>query len=1319
MIESSKRWWQNWSKTHAYVAEKVFFPISPAEIAQAIQTAEGDRRPLRAVGGGWSFTDASLPGQVTTIRPNVYAVEALSAVSPNATSFSTDPAQPSIASIGIAPPALAVLDTPRSMVMIDGNNQIGATWIYLGAGVWQDSSGSSHGGPAEPDFLNWLGAGNLRPVRAVAPGTTLQEADTAGTLVMLDIAADPVNPNPDWFYNGHGIWSAGVSGNPFLRPPIQGTLQDLSTDNRLSLPGGRINLSPRAAHPQDSLAVLLSQQPAMPATAEPVYLVNTRSMVSTLQQGLPAVLSTSAAAATSDALPAGTRRFLFHVEAGITVSELGQLLSHQSPRLSIQAISGSPGATLAGALATGTHGAEFNWPLVTDRVKAVHLVGPGGLQWWIEGSESIADPQKLLAAYPDIAPERFISGSAPVDGILPQDWLTAAIVSLGSLGVLYSLVLEVVPLFGVREVVVQKTWGTLNLLLPNMSVLELGRLLRSPADTKNVSSRIVKFLQAGNLNTTGIPQADGQGNLINQYADLAINPNRRTDGDYDCWIGNRQLTTALPIDSQPPGSGGTGETLKGISAVFDIPGMPEKIARVYGFSVPSIAALFEPITLGTTISSSAHAVKTAFGLIGRITRATDPIDVALDALFSPMSGAQPGPEVAHAILTALLSGLLGTVNSARRSDKTGISVGALGFPESGVMGTAIEVALSPSDAFGFIQEEILDHILPQKPFLGYVSIRLCSRTATLMGMQQFGDNANPVSVMVEVVAYGNADCRTFMHDLQQRTADRIQAGTLDAMLHWGLENDLLTRQHLRAMKALQQQGVSGMSKLGTFKEVRARLHAAAAASFRAFDNQFTERLGLSSQTLAFCDANRDIILKWTPSPLLGAVGAPLVSGSRGFLRDLNLLNRSDRSVQVTEVRFAMDTPAAALFTAANPPFTIVPNQVVGLVIEYTAGAAALPLTGIVEVVCDDPIDSIARIRFSSAVVASRHAELQIAPASLDFGTALVTGSVDRVVTITNTGPFTAAVTFEVTPAQQPAAPFLFQPPAQLGPGATVALNVTYQPVSRGTSSFSLGIALESPTDVNGVTYRQRYEVSLTGRAVAPVIFIAARPIPALPPIGRPGVVRERELRLLDFETTDPNTSAAKSFWLRNRGDAPLSLQGVVTLSQSNFGVTNVTVFPAVLQPAGEMEVSCTFLAPQVPGLVLNSSFRVLSDDPLRTTAELPVRGRASGPSLTRLDAGEPTGSEALNLGTVSPSTSVNIVFRSNGTDSVKLRTLTMPVNLGFSVTGSVPTLPAVLPTGQDLTVTVQLAGAPGNYHAQLFVDYGLRTVSVELSAAIR
>ncbi|MEO8035778.1 MAG: choice-of-anchor D domain-containing protein, partial [Acidobacteriota bacterium] len=173
-------------------------------------------------------------------------------------------------------------------------------------------------------------------------------------------------------------------------------------------------------------------------------------------------------------------------------------------------------------------------------------------------------------------------------------------------------------------------------------------------------------------------------------------------------------------------------------------------------------------------------------------------------------------------------------------------VGAIGFPTSGIMGTAIEIALGPADAFGFIVTEILDKIDAARPFFGYVSIRITSPTKTLMGMQQFGDSANPHSVMIEIVAFASPNSQLFMRDLQIRTLDRISKG-LDAMLHWGLENDRVNGGHLRATMALRRPTSAGVSKLDTFKALRGILRAASLAQPNVFDNAFTSRLWLNSQ----------------------------------------------------------------------------------------------------------------------------------------------------------------------------------------------------------------------------------------------------------------------------------------------------------------------------------------------------------------------------------------------------------------------------------------------------------------------------------------
>jgi hypothetical protein len=871
-------WWQNWPKTHAYVAKKMFFPSSVDDIATGVKTAESDGIPLRAIGGGWSFSDASLPGNVSTGRPNVKVSDAIDQFLPLAEGFPGDD-QPSIASI-------------------DANND----------------------------------------------------------------------------------WLTGYD------------------ENNVRLLGGA------RAHVADLEGQLTTPQP------QPVYLMNTRSLKSTLQAQLKDILSAAAIAATAPRAVGG-EKFYFHVEGGITMLELAPLLDSQSPRLQLQASGGDPGSTLAGSLSTATHGAEFKTPLLIDRVKAIHLVGPGGQQWWIEGNTSIADVRKLQNRYPGLDASHIIAGVDPINGIKPQDWLNAVVVSMGCMGVIYSVVLEVFPLSGSQQVTKQTTW--LNFLaaaLPKLTTPQILGALRNSSDplAPTVTTGIFTAITNGSFSDGLIP-ADK-----NSYADLAFNPNPAPPssqspaaGDCDCWIVNRQIVPP-PLDPQPPKSSGITDV---VNAVFNqlakaFGGDPAKLAlrlsEVYGISnqlhvdiplhvdvppphidvsehidvsVPPISVSGHidvsspPINVSPHIDISGGAlhadisgphIDTSFpfhvdisphidisehidvsehadipgsllhadipstalhadiplqhidiaphidvsphidfghvdlnsfvegliegatnplaillsGLLGfvdpivattleglllagfdlaalvriitKIANSHDTLDVSLDAITAPMAQAK-AVDLAQPFLSGLLASLLGTANVPELGVSIGTQVGSVGFPSSGLLGAGIEIAMPLETAFGFLQTQILDKMDPTKPLFGYVSVRICPRTNTLLGMQQW-----PTSVMIEVVSFGDDWGKQFISQLQSAALAYIAQGK-DAMLHWGLENDQMTGAHLNSIPALQQPSVANganppLSKLAAFKLVRSLLFTNNGlnppALFPAFNNAFTARLNL-------------------------------------------------------------------------------------------------------------------------------------------------------------------------------------------------------------------------------------------------------------------------------------------------------------------------------------------------------------------------------------------------------------------------------------------------------------------------------------------
>ena len=205
-----------------------------------------------------------------------------------------------------------------------------------------------------------------------------------------------------------------------------------------------------------------------------------------------------------------------------------------------------------------------------------------------------------------------------------------------------------------------------------------------------------------------------------------------------------------------------------------------------------------------------------------------------------------------------LTGFLNAVQSTtlqgttrKLGDTTDVSykIWGFGWPTNGVPGRGLEIALPQEQAFTFLQKVLFDDILTttmtggNKPFIG-TFVRICPLTQTLMGMQQFA----PFSVMIEVVGYRSPEANVVMDLIQQKALDPQSTSPdgkrVNAMLHWGLENGQMTKDHLLKMpmagaKLLKS---AGFTRLTAFLRVRQLLIDGHAPS--RFENNFVRRLGL-------------------------------------------------------------------------------------------------------------------------------------------------------------------------------------------------------------------------------------------------------------------------------------------------------------------------------------------------------------------------------------------------------------------------------------------------------------------------------------------
>ncbi|NHZ89539.1 FAD-binding protein, partial [Massilia sp. CCM 8733] len=263
----------------------------------------------------------------------------------------------------------------------------------------------------------------------------------------------------------------------------------------------------------------------------PDYVVETDQLagiVTDVLEASPAILISSA-----------SHLNLVHVEAGIKLVDLNRFLDGKD--LAMPVLGGSSGQSLAGALSTSVHGADFEMGPLPDIVRAIHLVGPGGIQYWIEPTAGITDRDRLSALL-----------SIPKENIRHDDaWFNSVLVSMGALGIIYSVIIEVRPQYNLIANCEHLNWDTMR--------------ARLRAGTAFVGKRAVQV-------------------VVSQF--------KHDDGTRPCF-----LTTRTESVKTSPFVGGLSADLTRILA-----GLSIELLNVAPQTYPAIvkAALFQSLNAGTT-----------------------------------------------------------------------------------------------------------------------------------------------------------------------------------------------------------------------------------------------------------------------------------------------------------------------------------------------------------------------------------------------------------------------------------------------------------------------------------------------------------------------------------------------------------------------------------------------------------------------------------------------------------------------------------------------------------------------------------------------
>lgn len=216
---------------------------------------------------------------------------------------------------------------------------------------------------------------------------------------------------------------------------------------------------------------------------------------------------------------------LARVESGITIRALNKYLDQQG--LALQNMGGYDGQTIVGAAMTGTHGSGLEYGPIASQIVSLQVVVEGGTLLQVEPANGITNPHTFPGTLEEDA-------SIPVQLIQDDSLFNALKVSIGSMGIVYSVTLKTDRKFWIEEV----------------------RTLAKWEDVKAPGGFLDRLMQGLPLNDEG-PQPD--------YYELQYNP-YEVGGDRSFLITKRYKSYE-PLDVDPE-RGQPGTTL--LSAIVTL-----------------------------------------------------------------------------------------------------------------------------------------------------------------------------------------------------------------------------------------------------------------------------------------------------------------------------------------------------------------------------------------------------------------------------------------------------------------------------------------------------------------------------------------------------------------------------------------------------------------------------------------------------------------------------------------------------------------------------------------------------------------------------
>ena len=167
---------------------------------------------------------------------------------------------------------------------------------------------------------------------------------------------------------------------------------------------------------------------------------------------------------------------LVRLGSGVKVREANRYLWEHGK--AFPALPGYDAQTMGGIFNTGTHGSCFTFGPLAEMIMSIELVLSNGRLTRIERNGGITDPAALATQRPDITLHQ------------DDDYFYAALINMGTMGVVHSYVFEVTDRFHMREVRTATNIATMKSMLKDGKIYNLVGVPGKPAELAKVNAKI-------------------------------------------------------------------------------------------------------------------------------------------------------------------------------------------------------------------------------------------------------------------------------------------------------------------------------------------------------------------------------------------------------------------------------------------------------------------------------------------------------------------------------------------------------------------------------------------------------------------------------------------------------------------------------------------------------------------------------------------------------------------------------------------------------------------------------------------------------------